>query len=184
MKEVTFVVKEKEPNLNKEKLEDELLTFATIHDLPKQYFELMNSGSELAKKGEFVQATEMFTAARKEVTKIIHQLLEMKKDPRAQMWQFFGVLWAFKLIKPVFYWMLAQSEITDTFEERKALLMAAVGVQTLGADLILAFENLHQSFRGEDLELLPMLGEAIRNFEYRQQVLEKALKEQGIQFKL
>lgn len=144
----------------------------------------MNSGSELAKKGDFAQAVEEFTEARKEVTGIIRQLLEMPKDPRAQMWQFFGLLWAFKLIKPVFYWLLAQSEITDTFEERKSLLMAAVGAQAVGADLIHAFENLHQSFKGEDLELLPMLGEAIRNFEYRQQVLEKALEQQGIQFKL
>lgn len=144
----------------------------------------MNSGSELAKKGDFAQAAEEFTEARKEVTSIIRQLLEMPKDPRAQMWQFFGILWAFKLIKPVFYWMLAKSETTDTFEERKTLLMAAVGAQAVGADLTLAFENLHQSFKGEDLELLPMLGEAIRNFEYRQQVLEKALEQQGIQFKL
>ena len=166
------------------KLEDELITFATIHELPKRYFELMNSGSALAKKGDFAQAAEEFTEARKEVTGIIRQLLEMPKDPRAQMWQFFGLLWAFKLIKPVFYWLLARSEIADTFEERKALLMAAVGAQAVGADLILAFENLHQSFKGEDLELLPMLGEAIRNFEYRQQVLEKALEQQGIQFKL
>ncbi len=166
------------------KLEDELITFATIHDLPKRYFELMNTGSELAKKGDFAQAAEEFTEARREVTVIIRQLLEMPKDPRAQMWQFFGLLWAFKLIKPVFYWLLAQSETTDSFEERKTLLMAAVGAQAVGADLILAFENLHQSFKGEDLELLPMLGEAVRNFEYRQQVLEKALKQQGIQFKL
>ncbi len=166
------------------KLEDELITFATIHDLPKRYFELMNTGSELAKKGDFAQAAKEFTEARREVTVIIRQLLEMPKDPRAQMWQFFGLLWAFKLIKPVFYWLLAQSETTDSFEERKTLLMAAVGAQAVGADLILAFENLHQSFKGEDLELLPMLGEAVRNFEYRQQVLEKALKQQGIQFKL
>lgn len=166
------------------KLADELRTFATIHDFPKRYFELMNSGSALAKKGDFAQAAEVFIEARKEVTGIIRQLLEMPKDPRAQMWQFFGLLWAFKLIKPVFYWLLAKSEITDTFEERKSLLMAAVGAQAVGADLILAFENLHQSFKGEDLELLPMLGEAIRNFEYRQQVLEKALEQQGIQFKL
>ncbi|MFX0077924.1 MAG: hypothetical protein ACFE8O_01680 [Candidatus Hermodarchaeota archaeon] len=175
---------EKESEKDMKKLEDELRTFATIHDLPKRYFELMNSGSELAKKGDFAQAAEEFIEARKEVTGIIRQLLEMPKEPRAQMWQFFGLLWAFKLIKPVFYWLLAQSEITDTFEERKALLMAAVGAQAVGTDLILAFENLHQSFKGEDLELLPMLGEAIRNFEYRQQVLEKALEQQGIQFKL
>lgn len=166
------------------KLEDELITFATIHDLPKRYFELMNSGSELAKKGDFTQAAEEFIEARKEVTSIIRQLLEMPKDPRTQMWQFFGLLWAFKLIKPVFYWLLAQSETTESFEERKTLLMAAMGAQAVGADLILAFENLHESFKGEDLELLPMLGEAIRNFEYRQQVLEKALEQQGIQFKL
>jgi hypothetical protein len=177
-------VNENDSNKDKEKLEDELITFATIHDLPKQYFELMNAGSELAKKGEFAKAAEKFTEARKEITEIIRKLLEMPKDSRAQMWQFFGILWAFKLIKPVFYWMLAQSETTDSFEERKALLMAAVGVQAVGADLIPAFEKLHQSFKGEDLELLPMLGEAIRNFEYRQQVLEKALEEQGIQFKL
>ena len=99
------------------------------------------------------------------------------------MWQFFGILWSFKLIKSVFYWFLAKSETAETVKERKELLMAAAGAQQIGADLIPAFVTLNQSFKGEDLDLLPMLGEAIRNYEDRQRILEKALEEQGIDFR-
>ncbi len=175
---------EKESSPNKERLEEELRTYNMIHGLPKRYFELMNSGSMNAKQGKFEKAMNEFAEARKEVSEIIRSLLEMKKDNKAQMWQFFGVLWAFKLIKSVFYWFLAKSEVVETPEERKELLMAAVGAQQLGADLIPAFETLNKRFEGVDLELLPMLGEAIRNFEYRQKVLEKALAEQGIEFRI
>jgi hypothetical protein len=178
-----FVVPEKDPINNKERVEDRFITFEKIHALPKQYFDLMNAGSELAKQGAFEDATLKFEEARKEVGKIIQQLLEMPKDTMSQMWQFFGILWSFKLIKSVFYWFLAKSETAETAKKRKELLMAAVGAQQLGADLIPAFETLNQSFKGEDLDLLPMLGEAIRNYEERQRVLVKALEEQGIEFR-
>jgi hypothetical protein len=62
--------------------------------------------------------------------------------------------------------------------------MAAVGAQQIGADMIPAFENLHRRFKGEDLELLPMLGEAIRNYEERQRILAKALEEQDLDFRI
>jgi hypothetical protein len=177
-------VPEKESTNNKDQLEEEFLTYEMIHALPKQYFDLMNTGSELAKQGKFEEATQEFEAARKEVGKIIQQLFEMPKDPKAQMWQFFGILWAFKLIKSVFYWFLAKSETADTPKQRKEFLMGAVGAQQIGADMIPAFETLNKSFKGEDLELLPMLGEAIRNYEERQRVLEKALEEQGLDFRV
>ena len=177
------VVPENELNNNKERLEERFITFEKIHALPKQYFELMNAGSELAKQGNFKDAKQKFEEARKEVGRIIQQLLEMPKDTTSQMWQFFGILWSFKLIKSVFYWFLAKSETAETVKERKELLMAAAGAQQIGADLIPAFVTLNQSFKGEDLDLLPMLGEAIRNHEDRQRILEKALEEQGIDFR-
>ena len=178
------VVPEKEPTNNKEQLEEDFLIIEMIHALPKQYFEMMNAGSELAKQGQFEEATQQFEGARKEVSKILQQLLEMQKDPTSQMWQFFGILWAFKLIKSVFYWFLAKSESAESPKLRKELLMAAVGAQQLGADMIPAFETLNETFKGQDLELLPMLGEAIRNFEERQRVLKKALDEQGLDFRI
>lgn len=172
----------KESNRNKERHSDEQKSYELIHALPKRYFELMNSGRELAKQGEFAEAAEEFAVARKEVTGIISKLLSMPKDNSAQMWQFFAILWAFKLIKSVFYWFLAKSETATTIEHQKEFLMAAVGVQRIGADMIPAFEALNHTFKGEALELLPMLGEAIRNFEHRQQVLEKTLEQLGIVF--
>lgn len=176
-------VPERESNSKNERPEEDPLIFEKIHALPKRYFELMNSGSQLAKQGKFEEATTQFAEARKEVGQIIQQLLEMPKDSSAQMWQFFGILWAFKLIKSVFYWFLAKSETVETPKQRKEILMAAVGAQQLGADLILAFENLNQSFKREDRDLLPMLGEAIRNYEERQRILRKALEEQGLDFR-
>lgn len=155
-----------------------------IHALPQQYFDLMNKGSELAKHGKFVEAMQAFSEARVEVGKILQQLLEMPKEPKAQMWQFFGILWAFKLVKSAFYYFLARSEIVETAKEREALLMAALGAQQIGADMVPAFETLNQSFTGEDQDLLPMLGEAIRNYEERQRILEKALAEQGLEFRI
>jgi hypothetical protein len=178
------VVPEKEPTNNKEKPEGDLRIFEKIHALPKRYFDLMNTGSELAKQSRFEDAMKRFEEARNEVGKIIQQLLEMPKDPTSQMWQFFGVLWTFKLIKSVFYWFLAKSETTETAKQRNELLMAAVGAQQIGADMIPAFENLHRRFKGEDLELLPMLGEAIRNYEERQRILAKALEEQDLDFRI
>lgn len=177
-----FTVNKNESNKNDRKTDPQILK--EIHDLPKRYFELMNSGSKLAKEGKFKDAAKEFVTARQEIGLIIRQLLEMQKDSTAQMWQFFGILWTFKLIKSVFYWLLAKSETAESPEEQKEYLMAAVGAQQLGADLIPAFETLHKSFKGVDLELLPMLGEALRNFEYRQRVLEKALKKQDIDFRI
>lgn len=168
--------------VEKSRIEREAHTYKMIHALPKRYFDLMNNGSALAKQGEFKKAAETFTEAREEVGKILQQLLEMPKEPKAQMWQFFGILWAFKLIKSVFYYFLAQSETVQTKKEREALLMAALGAQRVGADMIPAFETLNRSFKGEDQDLLPMLGEAIRNYEERQRILEKALAEQGLDF--
>ncbi len=176
-------VPEKEPTNNRERIE-EARTLEMIHALPKRYFEIMNTGSELAKHGRFEAAREQFEEARKEVGKILQQLLEMPKDPTAQMWQFFGILWAFKLTKSVFYWFLAESEIAKTVKQRNELLMAAVGAQQICADMIPAFENLNRTFKGADLDLLPMLGEAIRNFEERQRILKKALEEQGLNFRI
>ncbi len=176
-------VSQKEPTNKNERHEEDPLVFEKVHALPKRYFELMNSGSQLAKHGKFEEATTQFAEARKEVRQIIQQLLEMPKTSSAQMWQFFGVLWAFKLIKSVFYWFLAKSETVETTKQRKEILMAAVGAQQIGADLIPAFETLNQSFKGEDLDLLPMLGEAIRNYEERQRILVKALEEQGLDFR-
>ncbi len=163
-----------------ERLEKEFRTYEMIHALPKRYFDLMNNGGKFAKQGKFKEAAREFAEARVEIGKILQQLLEMQKKPKAQMWQFFGILWAFKLIKSVFYWFLARSEAAETPKEREALLMAALGAQQIGADMIPAFETLNQSFKGEDQELLPMLGEAIRNYEERQRVLKKALAEQGL----
>jgi hypothetical protein len=176
------VPENEEPDKNR--LEREAHIYKMIHALPKQYFDLMNSGSEMAKQGKFSEAMQAFAEARTEVGRILQQLLEMPKEPKAQMWQFFGILWAFKLIKSVFYYFLAKSEVVDTVKEREVLLMAALGAQQIGADMIPAFETLNQSFKGEDQDLLPMLGEAIRNYEERQRILEKALAEQGLDFRI
>jgi hypothetical protein len=173
-----------EKESNNDKLIEEWLTNRALRQLPQRYFELMNEGSELAKEGQFLEAVEKFASGREEVARIIQTLMEMKKDHRAQEWQFFGILWAFKLIKSVFYWLLARSESSDSLEERKALLMAAMGAQRVGKDMIPAFETLNQSFTGADLDLLPLLGEAIRNLEYRQRLLEKALEDHGLEFRL
>ncbi|MFX1317973.1 MAG: hypothetical protein ACFE9D_01040 [Promethearchaeota archaeon] len=169
---------------DKSRIEREARTYKKIHALPKRYFDLMNNGSTLAKQGKFSEAAETFAEARGEVAKILQQLLEMPKEPKTQMWQFFGILWAFKLIKSVFYYFLARSEAVQTTKEREALLMAALGAQRIGADMIPAFETLNQSFTGEDQDLLPMLGEAIRNYEERQRILEKALAKQGLDFRI
>lgn len=173
---------EKEPN--NDEIMNEWVTNQMLRQLPQRYFDLMNEGSALAKDGQFGEAIEKFAAGREEVGNIIRSLMEMKKDHRAQEWQFFGILWAFKLIKSIFYWLLARSEKVDSLEERKALLIAAMGAQQVGKDMIPAFETLNQSFTGADLELLPLLGEAIRNLEYRQQLLEKALDAIGLEFRL
>ena len=173
-----------EKESNNDELIEEWLKNQTLRQLPQRYFDLMNEGSVLAKEGQFAEAVEKFAAGREEVGNIIKSLMEMKKDHRAQEWQFFGILWAFKLIKSVFYWLLARSETTDSLEERKALLMASMGAQQVGKDMIPAFETLNQSFTGADLELLPLLGEAIRNLEHRQQLLEKALEANDIEFRL
>ena len=173
-----------EKEANNDKLLDEWVKNQTLRQLPQRYFDLMNEGSELAKEGQFAEAVEKFASGREEVGSIIRSLMEMKKDHSAQEWQFFGILWAFKLIKSVFYWLLARSETSDSLDERKALLMAAMGAQQVGKDMIPAFETLNQSFTGADLELLPLLGEAIRNLEYRQQLLEKALDAVGLEFRL
>jgi hypothetical protein len=171
-------------NKNSDRTDNIQPPYEIIHALPKHYFERMNAGSKLAKQGEFEKAAEEFNAARKEVGQILRQLLELKKSPTAQMWQFFGILWAFKLIKSVFYWLLALSETADTPENQKRLLLTAMGAQQIGADMIPAFENLHQSFKGVDRDLLPMLGEAIRNFENRQQILRKALEQQDMDLQI
>ncbi|MFX0169918.1 MAG: hypothetical protein ACFE89_11260 [Candidatus Hodarchaeota archaeon] len=174
---------EKESEHNQNKLLEEWIRNQILQQLPQQYFDLMNDGSKLAKEGQFSKAAEKFASARKEVAGILRSLMEMKKDHREQEWQFFGILWAFKLIKSVFYWLLAQSETAESLEERKGYLLAAMGAQLVGTDMIPAFETLNQSFTGADLELLPLLGEAIRNHEHRQNLLEKALEANGIEFK-
>ena len=173
-----------EKQANNDELKDEWLKNQTLRQLPQRYFDIMNEGSVLAKEGQFDEAVEKFAAGREEVGNIIKSLMEMKKDHRSQEWQFFGILWAFKLTKSIFYWLLARSETADSLEERKALLMAAMGAQQVGKDMIPAFETLNQSFTGADLELLPLLGEAIRNLEHRQQLLEKALEAIGMEFRL
>ncbi len=153
-----------------------------LRELPERFFELMTFGSQLAKQGEFAAAADQFAAARKEGSQILQKLLEFQKSPHAQTWQIFAVLWAFKLVKSVFYWLLAQSEVVETPEERKQLLLAALGTQYVGQDMVRAFQGLDETFTGSDRDLLPLLEEAIRNFQKRQHFLKQTMKEENISF--
>ena len=153
---------------------------AALRDLPERYFQLMTSGGQLAKQGAFKEAVKQFADARIEGSRIIRRLLELPKSSHALTWQIFAILWAFKLIKCVFYWILSRSEAAKTHDERKELLMAAAGAQMVGRDLITSFETLDKVLEGVDRDLLPLLSEAIRNFEDRQRFLEQALREQKI----
>jgi hypothetical protein len=151
-----------------------------LRDLPEHYFELMTSGSKLAKQGNFSEATQKFEAAQKEATRILQSLFELPKNSQATKWQVLTALWAFKIIKSVFYWLLANSETVKNTTEQKNLLLAAMGAQQVGRGLISSFKSLEGILTGKNRELLFLLAEAIQNYEDRQKILEKNLKDQGI----
>lgn len=170
-----------ELNNDLEKLQEGLEILALLRDLPERYFELMNEGSTLAKEAKYSEAVEKFAAARKEGSRIVQRLLELPKSSSATMWQVLALIWSFKLIKCVFYWLLARSEEAENPTEREKYLIAAAGAQLLGHDMTKAFETLDEHLTGPDRDLLPLLAEAIRNFEERQRILEKTLTDHGIE---
>lgn len=147
-----------------------------LRDLPERYFKLMDKGSQLAKQGRFSEAAQQFADARTEGSRVLRRLLELPKSSHATSWQVITVLWAFKLLKSVFYWLLAQSETGETPRQRHSLLLAAAGAQYVGQDMITAFEELDEILTGTKQELLPLLAEAIRNFEDRQGFLDRELE--------
>jgi hypothetical protein len=170
-------VKRREPSSlrNPKSDSDETDPIPILRDLPERYFALMEKGSKLAKEGQFSKAAQQFADARAEGSHILHRLLELPKSSHATSWQIITVLWAFKLLKSVFYWLLAQSEISDAPSQRQSLLLAAVGAQYVGQDMIAAFEGLDEALTGTKKELLSLLAEAIRNFEDRQGFLDQEL---------
>jgi len=136
----------------------------------------MDEGSRLAKEGRFSEAAQQFADARAEGSNILGRLLELPKSNHAMSWQVITVLWAFKLLKSVFYWLLAESETGVTPMQRRSLLLAAAGAQHVGQDMIAAFERLDETLTGTKRELLPLLAETIRNFEDRQGFLDQELE--------
>ena len=58
--------------------------------------------------------------------------------------------------------------------------MAAAGAQLVGRGIASAFDGLDSLLLGKERKLLELVGEALRNFEGRQTLLEQALQEQGI----
>jgi hypothetical protein len=144
--------------------------------LPERYFDLMSEGSELAKQGRFAEAAQRFAEARVEGKGILRRLLELPKSSHATSWQLITALWAFKLLKSVFYWFLAQSQTAKTPAQHQNLLLAATGAQHVGRDMIAAFERLDGTLTGTDRELLPLFAEAIGNFEDRQRLLDQELE--------
>jgi hypothetical protein len=147
-----------------------------LRDLPERYFDLMSEGSQLAKQGQFSEAVQRFADARTEGNSILRRLLELPKSSHATSWQLITALWAFKLLKSVFYWFLAQSQTAKTSAQHQNLLLAAAGAQHVGHDMIAAFEALDETLAGTDRELLPLFAEAIRNFEDRQRLLNQQLE--------
>jgi len=170
-------VKRREPSsLRKQKNDSEGTDpVAILRDLPERYFKLMGEGSQLAKQGQFPEAARHFADARGEGSRILRRLLELSKSSHATSWQVITVLWAFKLLKSTFYWLLAQSETADKPAQRQCLLLAAAGAQYVGQDMITAFEGLDEVLTGTKQELLPLLAEEIRNFEDRQRFLDQEL---------
>lgn len=177
---VTCDVKESELPSDDNSDEGNNATDKILRNLPERYFELMTSGSKLAKQGAFSKASQQFAAAQAEGSRILQSLFELPKSGQAVKWQVLAVLWAFKLIKSVFYWYLASSETTKNSADRKNLLLAAMGAQQVGRDLIASFESLDLILAGKNRELLLLLAEAIQNFKERQRILEKELQKLGI----
>ncbi|MFX1475492.1 MAG: hypothetical protein ACFFCO_08455, partial [Promethearchaeota archaeon] len=149
-------------------------------DLPERFFELMTSGSQLAKQGVVAEALAKFAQARSEGSRILRRLLEIPKTSSEIQWQVITLLWAFKLVKSLFFWALASAETAESEELRRNFLLVAAGVQLVGKDISSSFVALDQHLEGQDRELLYLLGEAVSNFQERQQMLERMLKEQGI----
>ncbi len=156
-------------------------TDATLLNLPEHYFELMTRGSKLAMQGDFSLATQHFAEAQSEISQIIQRLFELPKNEQATKWQVITILWAFKVIKSVFYWFLAKGEKAKNPADKKNLLLAAMGAQQVGINLVASFKTLDQVLTGKNRELLMLLAEAIQNFEERQRILEKELQAQGIE---
>jgi len=156
-------------------------TDATLLNLPERYFELMTKGSKLAMHGDFSKAAQHFADAQSEISQILQRMFELPKDEHAMKWQILTILWAFKVIKSVFYWFLAIGETTKNPSDKKNLLLAAMGAQQVGRNLVASFRSLDQILTGKNRELLMLLAEAIQNFEERQRILEKELQVLGIE---
>jgi hypothetical protein len=155
---------------------------SALRDLPERFFELMTSGSQLAKQGAVAEAMNKFAQARNEGSRILARLLEIPKTSSEIQWQVLALLWAFKLVKSLFFWALAGAETAESEQLRRNFLLVAAGVQLVGKDISSSFVALDQHLESQDRELLYLLDEAIINFQERQRMLEHMLKEQGINY--
>lgn len=153
---------------------------SVLRELPERFFELMTSGSQLAKQGAVAEALNQFAEARSEGSRVLGRLLEIPKTSSEIQWQVLTLLWAFKLVKSLFFWALAGAETAGSEELRRNFLLVAAGVQLVGKDIASSFEALDQNLESRDGELLYLLKEAVTNFQERQRMLERMLKELGI----
>ncbi len=171
---------EEQPSEKEERIPPDLAI--ALRDLPERFFELMTSGSRLAKQGEISEALNQFMEARREGARVLRKLLEIPKTSSEIQWQVLTLLWAFKLVKSLFFWALAGAETSESEEHRRNFLLAAAGVQLVGKDIASSFSELHLHLKSHDRELLYLLNEAVNNYQERQRLLEHLLKELGISF--
>lgn len=169
----------KEPSSEKEHHEPPDLTLI-LRELPERFFSLMTSGSQLAKQGAVSEALIQFSEARIEGSQILAKLLELPKTSNEIRWQVISLLWAFKLVKSLFFWALASAESSGSEEHRKNFLLVAFGIQLVGRDISSSFTGLDEHLESYDRELLYLLHEAVNNFQDRQKMLERMMKEFGI----
>ncbi len=171
----------KEQSREKEDKRSSDLTSA-LRVLPERFFELMTSGSQLAKQGAIKEALNQFAQARSEGSRVLGRLLEIPKTSSEIQWQVLTLLWTFKLIKSLFFWALAGAETAESEEHRSNSLLVAAGAQLVGKDIASSLVTLDQHLEGPDRELLLLLSEAVTNFQERQRLLERMLKELGVNF--
>jgi hypothetical protein len=169
----------KEPSSEKDDLESPDL-IVILRELPERFFELMTSGSRLAKQGAVDDALKQFAEARLEGSRILAKLLELPKTSNEIKWQVITLLWAFKLVKSLFFWALAGAETAKSEEQRKHFLLVAAGIQLVGKDIAASFTELDEHLESHDRELLYLLHEATHNFQDRQIMLERMMNELGI----
>ncbi len=169
----------KEQSSEKEEKRPPDLTLA-LRELPERFFELMTSGSRLAKQGAVAKALNQFAEARREGSRILGRLLTLPKTSNELQWQVITLLWAFKLVKSLFFWALAGAETSESEEHRRNFLLIASGIQLVGKDIASSFTGLDEYLERNDRELLYLLHEAVNNYQDRQRLLERMIKDMGI----